>query len=256
MYAYVTSRPDLSYSVTTLSKFSTCPGDYHFHLLKGIAMYLKKTINWGIRFHRPRYMKEPYPGAFSIVVNHILPDDSNLEKTFDIDINTIQLKAFVDASHGNDLRKRRSTTGLAFTFMGGAVVYQSKTQSITALSSTEAEFIAAHSAARVARFLRCVLQQLGFAQKGPTPIFIDNQPALKIINDNCCPTERVRHMDIRFFQIQDWAHKDIVMKHIPGVNNPSDDATKPLGAVLHCRHCRRIMGHYCNRKIYNQTSTD
>ena len=46
MYAYVTSRPDLSYSVTTLSKFSTCPGDYHFHLLKGIAMYL--NINWGI----------------------------------------------------------------------------------------------------------------------------------------------------------------------------------------------------------------
>ena len=34
------------------------------------------------------------------------------------------------------------------------------------------------------------------------------------------------------------------MKHIPGVLNPSDDMTKPLGWILHARHCRRIMGHY------------
>ena len=54
---------------------------------------------------------------------------------------------------------------------------------------------------------------------------------IKKINDNCCPTERVCHMGIRFFQIQDWAHKDIIMKHIPGAINPPNDATKPLGAV-------------------------
>ena len=33
------------------------------------------------------------------------------------------------------------------------------------------------------------------------------------------------------------------MKHIPGIINPSDDLTKPLGWVLHARHVRRIMGH-------------
>lgn len=132
--------------------------------------------------------------------------------------------------------------------MGGAVVYQSKTQSITAGSSTEAEFIAAHSAGKIARYLRRILSQIGFEQSGPTPIFIDNEPALKIINDNSSPTERVRHMDIRYFQLQDWAHRDIVMVHIPGTLNPSDDATKPLGSILHCRHCRRIMGHYNTKK--------
>ena len=52
-------------------------------------------------------------------------------------------------------------------------------------------------------------------------------------------------MDLRFFSIQDWREAgDIIMKHIPGVLNPSDDMTKPLGWVLHARHCRRIMGHY------------
>jgi len=58
------------------------------------------------------------------------------------------------------------------------------------------------------------------------------------------PTERSRHVDIRYFAIQDWKGSgDIVMKFIPGVINPSDDLTKPLGWVLHERHARRIMGH-------------
>jgi hypothetical protein len=52
-------------------------------------------------------------------------------------------------------------------------------------------------------------------------------------------------MDLRFFAIQDWREAgDIVMSHIPGILNPSDDLTKPLGWVLHSRHCRRIMRHY------------
>ena len=45
MYPFICSRPDIGYAVTTLSKFSTCPGEYHFKLLKGVARYLKHTIN-------------------------------------------------------------------------------------------------------------------------------------------------------------------------------------------------------------------
>ena len=246
MYAFISSRPDIGYAITTLSKFSTCPGEYHFKLLKGVARYLKHTINWGIRFHRPRPLAEPHPGAYNIVINHEIPKEKNLMKTFDININSAQLKGFVDAAHANDLRKRRSTTGLVFTFMGGPVVYQSRTQTVTAGSSTEAEFFAAYSAGKIARYLRALLFELGFEQQGPTPIYIDNEPALRIINDNSTPTERVRHVAIRYFALQDWCRidKSIIMIHIPGIINPSDDYTKPLGAVLHCRHCRRIMGHY------------
>ena len=124
-------------------------------------------------------------------------------------------------------------------------MYRSKTQTLTAGSSTEAEFIAAVTAAKLTRYLRSILKQLNHEQKEPTPIYIDNLSALKIINDNISPTERTRHMDIRFFQIQDWRiDNDLIMKHIPGILNPSDDLTKPLGWVLHSRHCRRIMGHY------------
>jgi hypothetical protein len=112
-------------------------------------------------------------------------------------------------------------------------------------SSTESEFIAAVTAAKLARYLRTVLKQLGFAQTKPTVIFIDNLSALKIINDNTSHTDRTRHMDLRFFAIQDWQEAgDITMSHIAGILNPSDDLTKPVGWVLHSRHCPRVMGHY------------
>ena len=47
MYAFVSCRPDIGYAVTTLSKFSTCPGDYHFKLLKGVAKIFEAYYKLG-----------------------------------------------------------------------------------------------------------------------------------------------------------------------------------------------------------------
>ena len=46
--------------------------------------------------------------------------------------------------------------------MGGVTSYKSKTQSLTTGSSTETEFIAAHSARKVACYLRFLLKDLGY----------------------------------------------------------------------------------------------
>ena len=53
------------------------------------------------------------------------------------------------------------------------------------------------------------------------------------------------HIEVQYFAIQDWKDAgDLEMHFIPGVINPADDLTKPLGWVLHARHARRFMGHY------------
>ena len=112
-------------------------------------------------------------------------------------------------------------------------------------SSTEVEFIAAVTATKLAWYFRCVLKQLGEEQTEPTDIYIDNLSALKIINNNCSPTEHTCHMDLRLFPIQYWREAgDIIMNHIPAVLDPSDDMTKQLGWILHARHYCCIMGHY------------
>ena len=56
--------------------------------------------------------------------------------------------------------------------MGGAIIYKSKTQSLTADSSTKAEFIEAHSTGKVAHYLQFLLKDLGYEQSGPTPVYI------------------------------------------------------------------------------------
>lgn len=238
LYAYVTCRPHIGYAVIALSKFATCPGDYHFSLLKKVAKYLRRTRHWGIHFRRTRINRDlPVCPFESVHIDPSLPDFPVLEPGF-------KLACFVDAAHANDLRRRRSTTGYAFIFAGGCVSYKCKTQPLTATSSTEAEFYAAVSAAKHARYLRSILIELGFAQPTPTPLYCDNESAINMINARI-PTDRSRHILIQYFAIQDWKETgDIIMRHIPGILNPADDLTKPLGWILHSRHCRRLMGHY------------
>ena len=89
-----------------------------------------------------------------------IPDDNGFAES--IHINRPVLIGFVDAAHANDLHRRRSTTGLVFTFCGGAVYWRSKTQSLTAGSSTESEFFAAYEAGKVCRFLRMLMKKLGY----------------------------------------------------------------------------------------------
>ena len=48
------------------------------------------------------------------------------------------------------------------------------------------------------------------------------------------PAERSRHIDIQHFAIQDWKEAgDIALSFIPGIINPSDDLTEPLGWISH-----------------------
>lgn len=90
-----------------------------------------------------------------------------------------------------------------------------------------------------------LLKQLDYKQQSPTPIYIDNLPALQMMNHNTSPTGLARHIDIYYFPIQDWKlDGSIIMVHINGILNPSDDMTKPLGYILHSLNCHQIMGHY------------
>jgi len=91
-----------------------------------------------------------------------------------------------------------------------------------------------------------LLHELGYTQSAPTPIYKDNDSAIKIVNHSR-PTDRSRHVEIRYFALQHWQlMKDIILIHLPGVVNPADMLTKALGWVLHHRHAPYLMGHYGN----------
>ena len=237
IYAYVICRLDIGYAVCFLARFSDSPHDEHFKALKGVCRYLRSTKDWGIIYQRPA----PLEDLPHVPFDWVTPDPSLPSfPTFERD----QLVGFLDAAHATDLRNRRSVTGYILLYCGAAIAYKSRLQSVTATSSTEAEFYAAVTCAKAAKYLRYVLQELDALRPGPTPLYVDNQAAIAMINESR-PTPRARHIEIQHFAIQEWRNKgDILMQHCPGILNISDDLTKALGWVLHSRHARRGMGHY------------
>ena len=152
MYVYVTCQPDIGYAVTTLSKFSSFPINYHYTCLRGVVQYLSRTKKWGICYHRTctesKFHKNLDPGNF-MDEPPPLPDKFPSFPAY----NPAKLTAYTDAAYGNNPCKRCSTTGFAICLAGGAVVFRSKTQKVTALSSIESEFFAAVSTAKVVLFL-------------------------------------------------------------------------------------------------------
>ena len=88
------------------------------------------------------------------------------------------------------------------------------------MSSTEAEFIAAVSSAKIALYLRLILYELGFVCKEPTSIYKDNAFTIDIVNSSV-PTECAWHIYIHYFVIQDWKEWGCIkLIHIPGILNP------------------------------------
>jgi Reverse transcriptase (RNA-dependent DNA polymerase)/GAG-pre-integrase domain len=239
IYAYVAGRLDIGYAIAALSRHASHPADVHYTGLIRVCTYLRKTIRRGIIYWRPTPVPTLPPGTHS-------PIDCTTQNipSFPLAISPTTLTGYVDAAYGTDSTTRRSVTGLAFTFCGGAVAYRSKLQPIVATSSTEAEFIAAVQAAKMAKYLRSVLHDLGYTQSTPTPIYSDNEAAILMTNANK-PTQRSRHIDIQWYAIQECMQRgDIILRHIAGIINPADSLTKALGWILHLRHVRRLMGHH------------
>ena len=65
----------------------------------------------------------------------------------------------------------------------------------------------------------------------------------------CLSTERTRHMDLRFFGLQDWREEgDISLIHIKGTMNQADDKTKstllslsPIHGTFWLKHSWQVL---------------
>jgi hypothetical protein len=183
--------------------------------------------DWGLIYWRPAPIATLPLGNFVVLLS-----DPSLPDFPQPQLST-SLAGYVDAAHATDLSTRRSITGLAFMLCDGPIAYKSKVQSTVSTSSTEAEFIAAVQAAKIAKYLRSILLELDYAQPGPTVLYEDNQAAILMINASC-PTPRSQHINIQHFAIQEWKSTgDIILCYIPGIINPADalKRSKDIGFI-------------------------
>jgi hypothetical protein len=105
------------------------------------------------------------------------------------------LVGYCDSDFAGDVDTRRSTAGYVFTLCGGAVSWSSKLQVTVAVSTAEAEYMAAASAVKEALWFRKLLFDFGFVLDSPVLIFCDNQAAIKLLL-NPVVSSRSKHIDV------------------------------------------------------------
>ncbi|KAG7547574.1 Zinc finger CCHC-type superfamily [Arabidopsis suecica] len=190
------TRPDLSYCVGVLSRYMHEPKESHGAALKQILRYLQGTRSYGLCFKR---------------------------------VNKTELLGFSDSSHNVDEDDGRSTTGHIFYLNDCPITWCSQKQDTVALSSCEAEFMAATEAAKQAIWLQELLEEVTAKPCGKVPIFIDNKSAIALTK-NPVFHGRSKHIHKKYHFIRECVQNELVeVEHIPGEVQKADMLTKALG---------------------------
>eukprot|EP00253_Pinus_taeda_P021613 PITA_21613 len=125
---------------------------------------------------------------------------AQLPRTFDMkDLgeakHILGMEIHRDRKNG-DLDKRRSTTGYIFTLAGRAISWMSKLQETVALSTIEAEYIAASNASKEAISLEGPLDEIGRTQE-KVDILCDSESVIHLAT-NPAYHSRTKHIDVRY----------------------------------------------------------
>ena len=193
MYLVSWTRPDIANAVANCSKYMSNPGNQHWTAAKRILRYLRGTSG------RPL----------------ILGGKSDLK-----------LVGYCDADWAGDHDDRRSTTGYLFV-LGGLITWKSRKQKTVALSTAEAEYMAAADAAKEAVWISQLVRELRFPTS-TIPILCDNQSCIALTKDPG-NHDRTKHIDIRLHFIRDLvANEKVTFIYCPTEDMLADGLTKPV----------------------------
>ena len=107
MYLMTCTRPDLAYSVSQLSQYTSNPGVNHWKAITRAFHYLRYTRDWGLHY-------TTYPAV---------------------------LEGYADANWISDTKDSKSTSGYVIILGGAAVSWKSAKQTCIARSTMESELL-------------------------------------------------------------------------------------------------------------------
>jgi hypothetical protein len=209
MHAMVQTRPDLSFTVGSLARFSHNPSPTHMKALNRCIRYLKTTQALGITYGKPE---------------------------------SVNYHGYSDSDFAGDITTQKSTSGYVFIMAGGPVSWKSARQHAVTLSSTEAEYYALTEAAKEAIWQQAFLGELGYTGKDRNPVLIlgDNTGALALA-ENPELHQRCKHIDIKQHFIRQEVEKGtITLGYKPTDQMIADGLTKPLSTVKHKNFVKQL----------------
>ena len=148
-----------------------------------------------------------------------------------------KLCGYADADWAGDVTSRKSTTGYVFQLGNATISWKSKRQTVVALSSTEAEYVALCAAAQETVWLRHLLASIRFKQKDATVVHEDNQGTIALTKN----PSRTKHIDIKYHFVQEAIEKkDVCLVYCPTEKMVADILTNPLLKLKFVELCRKI----------------
>jgi hypothetical protein len=109
----VNTRPDICFAVNTLSQYMVEPRHVHLVAAKHVLRYLHGTVGYGLRY---------------------------------VSDGEVKLQGYTDSDWARSAVDRKSTSGCCFSLGSGMISWFSRKQLSVALSTIEAEYIAASDA--------------------------------------------------------------------------------------------------------------
>ena len=192
MYAMVATRPDIAFAVGVVSRFMSNPGKKHWDALKLIMRYLSGTKDKCLCLGR---------GDVSII-------------------------GYTDSDYGGCADSRKSTSGYIFQIMGGVIAWRSRLQDCVALSTTEAEYVAASEACKEAIWLSRLASDMGIPQHVPK-LFCDSQSAIALAK-NPVYHAKTKHIGVRYHFIREClANGCISLEKVVSRENAANALTLP-----------------------------
>ncbi|KAJ9566346.1 LOW QUALITY PROTEIN: hypothetical protein OSB04_002312 [Centaurea solstitialis] len=191
-----------------ISRYIQTPKKSHMAAIKQILRYVKGTLGYGIRYARGEPTK---------------------------------LVGFCDSSHNIDLDDGRSTTGHIFYLGKSPITWYSQKQETVALSSCEAEYMAASSASCQAVWLRELLAEVTGSEAQEVTLKIDNTSGIALVK-NPVFHGRSKHIKSRYHYIRELVEaKEIMVEHVNGKEQCADMLTKSLAKVKF-NEMRKLLG--------------
>uniref|UniRef100_A0ACD5X227 Uncharacterized protein n=1 Tax=Avena sativa TaxID=4498 RepID=A0ACD5X227_AVESA len=195
----VHTRPDITFTVGYISRFMEKPTTQHMATVKHLLRYIAGTRNYGCR-----YVKDKDGG---------------------------KLIGYSDSDMAGDIDDRKSTSGVLFMLGRNPVTWQSQKQKVVALSSCEAEYIAATTAACQGVWLGRLLGDLLGKKDDIATIFVDNKSAIQLCK-NPVFHDRSKHIETRFHFIRECVDDGkINVEYIGTEDQLADILTKALGRI-------------------------
>ena len=204
-------RSDITHSVMVLSRSMSKPGPRAMTKLKRVLRYLKGTVPIGITYSEDA-------------------EDGN------------KLSAHVDSDHAGDQDKGYSTTGVVLYFAGGSVDWRSTKQTVAAMSTVEAEYVAISKGCVMVLHFRNLLESMNEKQEQATVMFEENSGAVSL-SRSAKRTPRTKHIDVKFRHVRSLGADGIVdVAYIETELQRADILTKSLGAVKFLKNRLLLLG--------------